>query len=127
MYIKVSSVWAQKLICPSSAWLGSQPSQLGSAQLGKFQHELITNTYLILQIPALPFCVGYRGPRECPQAQEPTNPILTCPPYSILLICPTFLNMGDIFESRELFDETETQKNIPETNPNFTVYNITYP
>ena len=27
------------------AWLGLQPSQLGSAQLGKFQFELITGWY----------------------------------------------------------------------------------
>ena len=38
----VSSVSARKLKCPSSARLGSEPFQLGSAQLGKFQLELIT-------------------------------------------------------------------------------------
>ena len=37
-----SSVSAQNLKCSSLAWLGSEPFQLGSAQLGKFQLELIT-------------------------------------------------------------------------------------
>ena len=39
----VSSVSAQKLECPSSAWLVSNPFQLGLAQLGIFQLELITS------------------------------------------------------------------------------------
>ena len=38
----VSSVSAQKLEGPSSAQLGSEPFQLGSAQLRKFQLKLIT-------------------------------------------------------------------------------------
>ena len=42
----VSSVSAQKLKCPSSAWLGSETSQLGLAQAGKFQLELITTICL---------------------------------------------------------------------------------
>ena len=37
-----SSVSARKLKCLSVARLGSEPFQLGSAQLGKFQLELIT-------------------------------------------------------------------------------------
>ena len=40
----VSSVLARKLKCPSSAWLGLEPFQLGSAQLGKFQLEIITSS-----------------------------------------------------------------------------------
>ena len=39
----VSLVSARKLKCPSSAWLGSGPFKLGSAQLGKFQLKLITS------------------------------------------------------------------------------------
>ena len=38
--------------------------------------------YLILQIPALSLCVGYRGPREYSQAWELTNPILTSAFYN---------------------------------------------
>ena len=38
----VSSVWARKLKCPSSVWLGSEPSQLGLARVGKFQLEPIS-------------------------------------------------------------------------------------
>ena len=37
-----SSVSARKLKCPSSARLGSEPSQLGSTRAGKFQLGLIT-------------------------------------------------------------------------------------
>ena len=36
---KVSKVSSRKLICPSLAWLASQPSQLG-----KFQLKLITTS-----------------------------------------------------------------------------------
>ena len=41
----VSSVSARKLKCPSSAQLGSEPSQLGLARVGKFQLEPISNNY----------------------------------------------------------------------------------
>ena len=41
----VSSVSARKLKCPSSARLGSEPSQLGLAWAGKFQLELISSIY----------------------------------------------------------------------------------
>ena len=41
----VSSVSARKLKCPSSTRLGSEPFQLGSVQLGKFQLELITKSF----------------------------------------------------------------------------------
>ena len=41
----VSSVSARKLKCPSSARLGSEPSQLGLARAGKFQLELITTIF----------------------------------------------------------------------------------
>ena len=39
----VSSVSARKLKCPSSAQLGSEPSQLGLARAGKFQLEPISS------------------------------------------------------------------------------------
>ena len=39
---RFSTVSARKLKCPSSAPLGLEPSQLGSAQAGKFQLGLIT-------------------------------------------------------------------------------------
>ena len=42
---EVSSVSARKLKCPSSARLGSEPSQLGSARAGKFQLGLITRCH----------------------------------------------------------------------------------
>ena len=38
--------FSSKLKCPSSARLSSEPFQLGSAQLGKFQLKLITNHYI---------------------------------------------------------------------------------
>ena len=47
---KVSLVSARKLRCPSSAQLGSQPSQTGLAQLGKFQLELITTLNPLISI-----------------------------------------------------------------------------
>ena len=40
----VSSVSARKLKYPSSARLGSEPSQLGLARAGKFQLKLISTT-----------------------------------------------------------------------------------
>ena len=43
---KSSSVSAPKLKCPSSAWLGSEPSQLGSARAGNFRLGLITKKCL---------------------------------------------------------------------------------
>ena len=42
----VSSVSARKLKCPSSAPLGSEPSQPGLARARKFQLEPISTTYL---------------------------------------------------------------------------------
>ena len=48
MYKK--SVWFQLENWDAQAQLGSQPSQLGSAQLGKFQLELITNTYTFIPL-----------------------------------------------------------------------------
>ena len=42
----VSSVLARKLKCPSSARLGSETSQLGLAQAGKFQLEPISNKWV---------------------------------------------------------------------------------
>ena len=43
----VSSDSARKLKCLSSARLGSEPSQLGSAKAGKFQFGLITKKYAL--------------------------------------------------------------------------------
>ena len=42
----VSSVSAQKSKCPSSAQLGSEPSQLGLARAGKFQLEPISTNHV---------------------------------------------------------------------------------
>ena len=50
----VSSVSARKLKCPSSAWLGSKPSQLGLARAGKFQLELITTKSISLYAARYP-------------------------------------------------------------------------
>ena len=42
----VSSISARKLMCPSSARLGLEPSQLGLARARKFQLELISSRNL---------------------------------------------------------------------------------
>ena len=44
MYIKSARFQLENW--DAQAWLGSQPSQLGLAQLGKLQLELITNTWV---------------------------------------------------------------------------------
>ena len=44
------NVSARQLKCPSSARLGSEPSQLGSARAGKFQLGLITTKYIQFSI-----------------------------------------------------------------------------
>ena len=45
MYQKIQLGFSSKIEVPSSARLGSETFQLSSAQLGKFQLELITKDY----------------------------------------------------------------------------------